>query len=853
MTRSSLVVVLAFLVTSCGGDSTRPVPVAQLTLSQTSAQLSLGESITLTATPKDDDGNPLDDRTVAWDSNNDNVATVTTGGTVMAVGAGVATITATSESATADAQITVTAPVDAITLDRTTVQLAIGDSTQLVATTRDAQGTILTGRTITWGSTVGSVATVSGDGWVKGLSSGVTTITATAEEVTVQAQVTVGTAPAVTAISPGLLTPGVTATITGSDFSLTANDNTVTIDGVQAAVLAATSTELTIVVPPASLFPCTATHDADVEVTVANVSGSLAHPLQVATQRSLGVGEMISFPSAASARCNEFAQTSGRYFVAISRPDNDVLATSSFTLQGQGATTLSAQVIASPSHVVPQLSTTDRGEARPVGMRFRAESPEIDVKRHYRLLEENRAIGEKLGLVRRRATGPAVSLSRSRASLSLTTVGDTTTIKIPNTELTSFCSSAPISVRARTVYSGPHAVVLEDVAAPLAGTMDSYYQAIGQEFDDVMYPIVAANFGDPLAFDAELDNNDKLVMLFSKQVNDFGGVLGFVTSCDFLDTLAIPSAIASNQREIFYAVVPTNAGSGFDNNPGTYLPDEWRRDIRGTVIHESKHLAMYAERFAINAATLEESWLEEGMAMHSEELYGRTFTGAVWKGNTGYGSSGAPNFLWCEVRPTNASCADRPVLMVQAFAFLYDYLTDIENRTVGGRLPSDPSDASFYGSAWAFVRWMIDAYATDEGAVLRALTQEPSLSGASNLAARSGVSYEEMLPLFHYALQYDDALGLTPTAPWQHIASWQFPNVFAGLHTDFSQLFEADYLLDHAAPFGTFAFDIDLLRGGTVAHFELSGTQTAKQLLVFQAQDGSAPSQALRMTVFRVE
>jgi hypothetical protein len=213
----------------------------------------------------------------------------------------------------------------------------------------------------------------------------------------------------------------------------------------------------------------------------------------------------------------------------------------------------------------------------------------------------------------------------------------------------------------------------------------------------------------------------------------------------------------------------------------------------------------------------------------------------------------APNYLWCEVRPFEPACADRPLLVASAFVFLYEYLSDIENRTVAGRVPGNPNDASFYGSAWAFVRWMIDAYAANEGAVLRALTVELTLSGSANLAARAGVPYEDMLPLFHYALRYDDAPGITPTAPWQHIATWNFPTVFAGLHTDFPSAIEADYLLDHPTAFGTFAFDIDLLRGGTAAHFELSGTQSATQLLAFESQDGGPPPTALRMTVFRVQ
>ena len=853
VTRTPSVVLLALLAISCGGDSTRPVPVAAVTLSQTTVQLSLGASVTLVATPTDDDGNALTDRSVTWSTNNGSVATVSTSGLVTAVGAGSATISARSENVSADAQITVSAPVATVTLDRTTVQLAVGDSTQLVATTRDAQNHILTGRTVTWGSTVGSVATVSSTGWVKGLTTGGTTITATSETVTAQAQVIVGTAPVLSAITPALLTPGATAVITGTDFSITANDNIVTIDGVQSAVIGATGTELTVLVPPATQLPCTATHNATVEVAVGGVSGSLAHPLQVASQRAMAPGDVLSFATATLARCNELAQTGGRYFVAVTRPDNAIVSTSAFRFAGEGSTVLSASVLGTLANPTSSFSA-----ASSVRASFGSRSISLDARRaaasqHYRILEQNRALGSRPGVLTRRSSGSRASLSRSRVSLALTTVGDTSTLKIPNTNLASFCSSAPISVRARTVYSGTKAVVLEDVAAPLAGTMDAYYQAIGQEFDNVMYPIVKNNFGDPLAFDSELDDNGKLIMLFSKQVNDFGGVLGFVTACDFLDTLAIPSATASNQAEIFYAIAPTTAGGGFDNSSATLTADEWRWQVRGTVIHEAKHLAMYAERFA-NAGTtviLEESWLEEGMAVHSEELYARTFSGATWKGNSSYGNQSAPNHLWCELRPNITPCLDRPLLILQGFAFLHDYLSDIENRSLVGRVPTDPSDNSFYGSAWAFVRWMIDSYAADEGAMLRAITTEPALTGIANLSARSGVAYEDMLPRFHYAIRYDDAPGLTPTAPWQHIQSWNIPAVFAGMNVDLG--FAADYLLDHAVTFGTFGFDIDLLRGGTASHFELTGTQTAKQLLVLEAQNGGAPPTPLRMTVFRVE
>lgn len=70
------------------------VPIKEITLSQTSLNLNIGENETLTVTYNPD--NTTDDKTVTWASNDDTVATVDPEGKVMVVGNGTATITATS-------------------------------------------------------------------------------------------------------------------------------------------------------------------------------------------------------------------------------------------------------------------------------------------------------------------------------------------------------------------------------------------------------------------------------------------------------------------------------------------------------------------------------------------------------------------------------------------------------------------------------------------------------------------------------------------------------------------------------------------------------------------------------------
>src|SRR5436189_204448 len=69
-----------------------------------------------------------------------------------------------------------------------------GATVQLTATPRDANGTALSGRVVTWGSNNTAVATVSGSGLVSGAGAGSATITATSEGQSGTAAITV-TAP----------------------------------------------------------------------------------------------------------------------------------------------------------------------------------------------------------------------------------------------------------------------------------------------------------------------------------------------------------------------------------------------------------------------------------------------------------------------------------------------------------------------------------------------------------------------------------------------------------------------------------------------------------------------------------
>src|SRR5881397_2134535 len=161
-----------------------PIPVASVTVSPASASVQAGSTTQLTATPKDAGGTALLGRVVTWSSNNTAAATVNGSGVVSGVAAGTATITATCEVKTGTSAITVTSvpiPVASVTVSPASASVQAGSTTQLTATPKDAGGTALTGRVVTWSSNNTAAATVNGSGVVSGVAAGTATITATCE------------------------------------------------------------------------------------------------------------------------------------------------------------------------------------------------------------------------------------------------------------------------------------------------------------------------------------------------------------------------------------------------------------------------------------------------------------------------------------------------------------------------------------------------------------------------------------------------------------------------------------------------------------------------------------------------
>jgi uncharacterized protein YjdB len=195
------------------------VPVASVAVTPATATMAVGQSVQLTATPKDALGNPLSGRTVTWATTNAAVAPVSGGGLVSGVAAGSATITATSEGQAGGSAITVTiVPVASVTVSPATASVEVGQTAQLTATPKDAGGSPLSGRVVTWTTSNASVATVNGSGLVTGVAAGAATVTAMSEGRSGTAAITVTTPPP--PATPGTVTDLTVASVTDNSVTL---------------------------------------------------------------------------------------------------------------------------------------------------------------------------------------------------------------------------------------------------------------------------------------------------------------------------------------------------------------------------------------------------------------------------------------------------------------------------------------------------------------------------------------------------------------------------------------------------------------------------------------------------------
>jgi len=206
-----------------GAKATCEVIVATISLNKSSVTINEGKTVTLKPTVYP---TTLEDQSVKWKSSDKTIATVTSAGKVKGVKAGTATITCTSNATGLSTTCKVTVAIaSGVVLDQSDVILKKKKTVTLKATVYPET---LEDKSVTWESSDKTVATVSSDGVVTGVKSGIVTITCTSVATGLSATCTVTVATISLNKSSVTINEGKTMTLTPTVYPTTLEDKSVT-------------------------------------------------------------------------------------------------------------------------------------------------------------------------------------------------------------------------------------------------------------------------------------------------------------------------------------------------------------------------------------------------------------------------------------------------------------------------------------------------------------------------------------------------------------------------------------------------------------------------------------------------
>jgi uncharacterized protein YjdB len=786
------------VVAACGGEKSpaAPVPVASVTLSVNAATVVPAQTLQLTATAKDASGNTLSGRIVSWTSSDESKVRVDATGLVTGVAPGAGRITATSEGRTALADVSVRdggliAPTGGtVSAGNGAVTLAVpaGAVSQPIGVTVDAatsapqdprtvagaafefgpSGTVfaqpvsLTLRYSPSGIGNGSPESALklhkavGSGWQEVAGSTVDT-----------------DANAVSAPISSFSTYAVLGRHAVDRLTISVPGAPLTVGGtvqLSAAVLDAAGNALTDrVVSWLSMQPAAVSVDANGlargesagSATIqASAEGKLAtvELTVVPAGISLAVGESRTFTASEAATIEISGGSTGAEFVMV--PFHGSLTATATVALEMNATNVIAVSGPPLPHVAPAtpgvLSVTSRGsfQANAGAARFDAELRRLERDMFARRMPAARTA---------RTLRASASASGSGSLAAVPLVGDQVSY---NTSRTS-CTNA--TMRAGTVVAvTTRAVVVADNANPAGGFTSDEYASIGQEFDNLVHPVVTSNFGTAADIDA---NDGRSVVFYTRAVNELtpagseAVVGGFFHPRDlFPKTATDPSnaCSTSNEAEMFYMLVPDPAG---EVNGNVRSKASVRRGTVGVLAHEYQHLINASRRlFVNNAPAFEEVWLNEGLSHIAEELM---FYHAS-------GLSPRQNINLTTLRSSQTILDAVNAYQVSNFGRLIEYLEDPEARSPY----ANDDELATRGATWQLLRYAADRSSTAQQTLWFNLANSRT-AGVANFTAVFGGGFIPLVRDWATAQYADDAVAQT-AATLQH-PSWNFRSIIPAL------------------------------------------------------------------------
>jgi hypothetical protein len=364
--------------------------------------------------------------------------------------------------------------------------------------------------------------------------------------------------------------------------------------------------------------------------------------------------------------------------------------------------------------------------------------------------------------------GGALRASASAAgsgSRAVPAVGDQMTL---NVNALAGCTNADLrtgTVMAVTTF----AVIVADNANPSGGFSPADYAQIGQEFDQIVQPVLTQNFGSPSDID---QNGARSVVFYTRAVNELTPagssfvIGGFFHPRDLFPKVGPDpnntndDCAGSNEAEMFYMLVPDPNG---EVNGREHKYEDVRRGTVGVLGHEYQHLISAARHIANNAPDFEQVWLNEGLSHIAEELLFYRVSGLTPRQN---------------ITLTQLTSSDQirnavNAYQVQNFSRLIDYLEDPEARSPY----ADDDELATRGATWQLLRYAADRSSTPEQNLWRRLVNSTTL-GIANFTATFG-DFSSTVRDWATAQYMDDAVAQVP-ANFRH-PSWHYRSLIPTL------------------------------------------------------------------------
>ncbi len=787
-----VLLVTALFAAACSENTTDPgVPVpTTVAVSQSTLGFSaLGDTLRLTATVRDQNGDVLSGTAVTWTSSDPSVATVSASGLVTSAGNGDAVVTASAGDADGDVAVDVEQVAVRLRFTPDPVTLmAVDDTVTVVATVTDANDFPMPTGSVTWTSDDPGAVEISASGLATARSEGETRITAEADGILGELAAFVGDAVVVVgSVSPSPLVDGEEAVIRGLGFDPSPAGNTVRLDGFEATVTSASSVELRFTVPDAD---CSPPREAILRVDARGMADSTTAPVHPPEQVDLVPGQGMYVTDG----CLHLAAADGdaSYVVGVlsssdvpssltparlaARAGSRAVTLTTGPARGGTRSGVTGRRFEAPEpRSTPSMTAAPAGAA-PLDLRALAAS-RVDRSGEARVRAAERAWMESLGPL---SPAPRAAPARSGAAAP-PQVDDIMELLVPG-DGCALEDGTPVT--AEVVYVGQSVAFLEDQANPAPGFTDAEYEDFDDFLTNTTLQVITDHFGDF----SDVDDNQRVLVLLTQEVNKRENLAGFVFSGD-LASLGGQVCPGAHDAEIFYGLAPDP--NGVANAEREITKEDLQLLYPPLIAHELTHVLQFVSAFT-EAGVFKSSWELEGGATLAEQLVGYDVFGEGPRLDLGYTSwrQGAnfdddvPNWYY-----------DWVVDMAVYFGFQGDDppLTTapeecswVGRESEGNEGPCETGRA-VYGVPSTLLRWVMDRYgddAADDRGIVRRMTSSP-FRGFATLEDATNEDILDLLVPFAVTLWADGNPAL-PGGERDWLPSWNVYDVFQGINPDAS-------------------------------------------------------------------